>query len=291
MASFKGTTQGRLLITGSSGRLGGALALHLAAEHEIVQLDVLESPTDELRGLGPVFQGSITDVPLVEQAMEGVDAVVHCAAFPGPIQPFDELMETNVQGTFVLLEEAGKRDTVDRFIYLSSIQWHGLHEEHGALQLPEFLPITEDHPSLSTGYYDTSKVLGEHLCRVYTQRFGKPCVAMRPGWIITEEVEPAFKALLPPMHPHLNDYVGTSDLVDAVRRLLDYDPPDGFEAFLFNAEDQRSTMPSLELAEKFFPGIPVDSEKLEACDGFGALVECTRARERLQWKPKFRCQR
>ena len=167
-------TQRRLLITGSSGRLGGALARHLAAEHEIVQLDLLEPHAAELRGLGPVFEGSITDVSLVERAMEGVDAVVHCAAFPGPIQPFDELMETNVQGTFVLLEEAGKREGVDQFIYVSSIQWHGLHEEHGARQLPEFLPITEEHPSLATGYYDTSKVLGEHLCQVYTQRFGTP---------------------------------------------------------------------------------------------------------------------
>ncbi len=291
MASLQGTAQRRLLITGSSGRLGGALARHLSAEHEIVQLDLLEPHAEELRDLGPAFQGSITDVSLVKQAMEGVDAVVHCAAFPGPILPFHELMETSVQGTFVLLEEAGKRDEVDQFIYLSSIQWHGLHEEHGARQLPEFLPITEDHPSLATGYYDTSKVLGEHLCQVYTRRFGKPCVAVRPGWIITEEVEPSFGALPPPVHPHLNDYVGTSDVVDAVRLLLDYDPPDGFETFLLNAEDQRSTMPSLQLAEQFFPGIRVDREKLRACDGFGALVDCTRARERLEWTPKFGCRR
>ena len=284
-------TRRRILITGSSGRLGGALARHLSAEYDIVQLDLLEPYAEDLRGIGPVFEGSITDVSLVEQSMDGVDAVVHCAAFPGPIQPFHELMETNVQGTFVLLEEAGKREGVDQFIYLSSIQWHGLHEEHGARQLPEFLPITEAHPSLSTGYYDTSKVLGEHLCRVYTQRFAKPCVAMRPGWIITEEFEASFGALPPPVHPHLNDYVGTSDIVDAVRLLLDYDPPEGFEAFLFNAEDQRSTMPSLELAATFFAGIPVDKEKLGSCGGFGALVDCTRARERLEWVPKFGCQR
>ena len=284
-------TRRRILITGSSGRLGGALAGHLAAEHEIVQLDLLEPYAEELRGLGPVFQGCITDVSLVERAMDGVDAVVHCAAFPGAIEPFHELMETNVQGTFVLLEEAGKREGVEQFIYLSSIQWHGLHEEYGARQLPEFLPITEAHPSLATWYYDTSKVLGEHLCRVYTQRFGKPCVAMRPGWIITGELEASFGAVPPPDHPHLNDYVGTSDIVDAVRLLLDYDPPEGFEAFLFNAEDQRSTVPSLELAERFFPGMPLEREKLRACDGFGALVDCTRARERLGWVPKFRCRR
>ena len=62
MASLKESTRRRLLITGSSGRLGSAVARHLSAEHDIVQLDVLESPTEESRGLGPEFQGSIKDV-------------------------------------------------------------------------------------------------------------------------------------------------------------------------------------------------------------------------------------
>ena len=284
-------TRRRILITGSSGRLGGTLVSQFAGDHDIVQLDVLEPPTAEQYALGPVFQGSITDVSLVERAMEGVDVVVHCASFPGAITPYRELMETNVLGTFVLLEEAGKREGVEQFIHVSSIQWHGLHEGHGARQAPELLPITEDHLSVATGYYDTSKVLAEHLCAVYTERFGKPCVAMRPGWIITEEVEPVFKALPPPDTPHLNDYVGVSDLVEAVRLLLDYDPTDGFEAFLFSAEDQRSTVQSLELAKNNFPGARVDEAKLGACGGYGALVDCTRAKERLEWTPKFRCQR
>jgi len=85
--------------------------------------------------------------------------------------------------------------------------------------------------------------------------------------------------------------VGTGDVVDAVRLAMDYDPPEGFEAFLLNAEDQRSTMPSLELAEVLFPGIRVDRERLRACGGFGSLVDCSRARERLEWTPTFGCRR
>lgn len=281
----------RILITGSSGRLGGILTRRLASIADIVQLDALEPMRPDQRELGPFFQGSILDRARVAEAMEGVDTVVHCAAYPGAIRPFDALMETNALGTFSMLEEAGAQDSVSQFIFVSSIQWHGLHEEFGHRQSPEFLPITEAHPSLATGYYDTSKVVAEHLCKVYTQRFKKPCVAMRPGWIISEEVEASFHATDPPEYPHLNDYVGASDLVEAVRLLLDYEPKDGFEAFLFHADDQRSTIPSVELAERYFPGLPVDREKLEAEDGFGALVDCTRAKERLRWTPTFRCQR
>ena len=123
------------------------------------------------------------------------------------------------------------------------------------------------------------------------ERCGVRGVEMRRGWMITEEVGRVFKALPPPDTPHLNDYVGVSDLVEAVRLLLDYDPTDGFEAFLFSAEDQRSTVPSLELAKNNFPGARVDEAKLGACGGFGALVDCTRARERLGWTATSRGRR
>lgn len=281
----------RILITGASGRLGGTLTRALAADHEVAQLS-LEPPTHaQQQHVGPIITGSITDRSLVGEALEGVDTVIHCASYPGAIEPFDRLMDTNVIGTFVVLEEAGRRDHVERFVYLSTVQWHGLHEHHGGRQLPLFLPITEDHPSLATGYYDVSKVLAEHLCRVYVKRFRKPAVAMRPGWIITEDLEPRFKAVPPTEEPHLNDYVGSSDLVTATRLLLDYNPPDGFDAFLFHAADQRSTCPSVELVRRFFPGIPADDAKLNLCDGFGALVDCTKAQERLGWQPAFCCQR
>jgi len=279
----------RVLITGSSGRLGRTLVRALGRTHDVVGLDVRAPSKPE--ELSASFEGSITDVDLVAEAMEGVDTVVHCAAHPGPVQPFHTLIETNVKGTFILLEEAGKRAEVERFIFASSIQWHGLHEEYGGRQAPEHLPVSEEHPSLATGYYDTSKVLAEHLCQTYVRRFGKPCVAMRPGWIITEDLEASFRAVPPPDYAHLNDYVGASDLARAVELLLEYDPPEGYDAFLFHADDQRSTLPSADLVEQYFPGVSVDAERLGVCEGFGALVDCTRAKERLGWQPAFRCQR
>jgi len=85
--------------------------------------------------------------------------------------------------------------------------------------------------------------------------------------------------------------VGTSDLAEAVRCALEYEPEDGFDAFLFHADDQRSTTPSVEYVERHFPGILVDREKLDLCDGFGALVDCSHAKDKLGWRPSFRCNR
>jgi nucleoside-diphosphate-sugar epimerase len=281
----------RILITGASGRFGSALTTALGKRHAIAQLSLDEPAAADQRRLGPVHVGTVTDEAIVRDAMDGVDTVIHCASFPGAAEPFTRLMETNVLGTFTLLEEAGHSETVKQVIYVSSITWHGLHEQHGGQQTPVYLPIDEAHPSLATGYYDTSKVMAEHLCATFARRFRKPCVAIRPAWIIAQDLEPRFTAVPPVDGPHLNDYVGVSDLIDAVWRLLDYEPADGFEAMLFHAPDQRSTLPSGELAQRYYPGVKRDPAKLDRCDGFGALVDCTRAEERLGWRASYRCRR
>ena len=281
----------RILITGSSGRLGAPLTVDLARKHEVVQLSLEEPASPEQRELGPVFTGSITDPGVVESAMDEVDTVVHCAAVPGAFPPFDKLMETNVMGTYTVLEAAGRNESVTQFLFMSSLNWHGLHERHGGFQSPKYLPLDEEHPSSATGYYDTSKVLGESLCATYAKRFGKPAVALRPAWIVGGDFAKSFKATPPGMGQGLYDYVGLEDLIDGVRRLLDYDPPDGFDAFLFHAEDQRSTCPSVKLAERFQGNARIDEERLAQCEGFGALVNCDHATERLGWTPQFKCAR
>jgi nucleoside-diphosphate-sugar epimerase len=94
-----------------------------------------------------------------------------------------------------------------------------------------------------------------------------------------------------PEFPYLNDYIGVSDLVAGIVRAIDYHPEGGIDRFLFHAADQRSTTPSLDLAAQYFPGVPIDHEKLAACEGFGALIDWSHAREKLGWSPEFRCKR
>jgi nucleoside-diphosphate-sugar epimerase len=194
-------------------------------------------------------------------------------------------------GTFNLLEAAGNSPAVDRFVYVSSVRYHGLLEPPPDRHIPAYLPFDENHPALLGSYYAVSKAQSEHWCRKYVRHFRKPAVAVRPTWIVTPEREPTLEA--DPMYDeaHLHDYIGTGDLVDGIARAMDYDPPDGFDAFLFSAVDQYSTTPTRELVDTLFPGVPTDREKLEAADGFAALIDCSHAHNVLGWYPDYRCKR
>ncbi|MEA3364469.1 MAG: NAD(P)-dependent oxidoreductase [Candidatus Hydrogenedentes bacterium] len=283
----------RVLVTGSSGTLGAALVTHLAREWNVVQLDLRPPSSDKQKGLSTVYTGSFLDTSLVRKAVEGVEAVVHCGAIPGSRPPLHEVVQTNVQGTFNMLEAAGESDTVARFVFISSIMWHGFHDEPPRRNMPSRLPIDETVHAIPSDCYATTKVQGEAWCKCYADWYGKPVVALRPSHIVGIERLNTFSAMEHARpEPHLHDYLGVWDLVDAVERALHYDPPKGFDAFLLNADDQYTKVPSVELVRHSYPSVSqVDRDKLDACDGFGALVDCTKAKERLGWQPSYRCRR
>jgi nucleoside-diphosphate-sugar epimerase len=277
-----------ILITGAAGRLGSDLVGALGPNHDLVYLDVVPPKHP---GRGRTVIGSINDRSAVARALEGVDTVIHAAAIPGDIPDRYRMIETNVLGTFNMLEAAGASDRVERFIYMSSICWHGITDTDREAHRPHYLPFDENHPSLAFRYYSCSKVEGEFWCRKYVERFGKPVVAVRPALIVPLGKQGRLTAKSNHPYSILYDYVGAGDLIDGIVRLLDYHPKDGFDRFLFHAPDQLSRTPSLELAAKIFPGVPVDREKLSRCEGFGAFVDCAHAKEVLGWNPVFRCSR
>ena len=67
----------QLLITGTSGRLGSALAQCLCRAHAIIGLDIVPGPyTTHL--------GSVTDHAQISALIKGVDAILHTASLLPP---------------------------------------------------------------------------------------------------------------------------------------------------------------------------------------------------------------
>ncbi|WP_462418165.1 NAD-dependent epimerase/dehydratase family protein [Kytococcus sp. Marseille-QA3725] len=105
----------RVLVTGASGMLGGAVARALAERGDEVTVMQRRPSASGLREV----LGSVDDPEAVARAVAGQEAVVHLAAKVDVVGPLEEFRRTNVEGTRLLLE-AAREAGVERFVHTSS---------------------------------------------------------------------------------------------------------------------------------------------------------------------------
>jgi UDP-glucose 4-epimerase len=160
----------RILVTGSSGHIGTAVARRLIDDgHEVVGLG--RRLTKENRLLSAAISADLGSAGLARALASKharCDAVVHAAAAieHDPYSPSIPL--TNCFGTQQMLELATDWD-VESFVYLSSLPVIGL---------PVQRPVTEQHPTEPRTAYHASKLFGEHLAAV-AGHSGLPTVSLR----------------------------------------------------------------------------------------------------------------
>jgi nucleoside-diphosphate-sugar epimerase len=110
----------RVLVTGASGLLGGAVATQIArAGHTVRTFQRRPSGLAGVVDGVEDFLGSVTDVPAVIASLDGIDAIVHLAAkvsLTGDPAEFDAV---NIGGTRILLA-AAREAAVARFVFVSS---------------------------------------------------------------------------------------------------------------------------------------------------------------------------
>ncbi|MEE9427065.1 MAG: NAD(P)-dependent oxidoreductase, partial [Paracoccaceae bacterium] len=111
----------KILVTGSSGHLGEALMRHLPGlGHDPVGLDAVAGGFTDI-------VGSVSDRQVVEQAMAGVEAVLHTATLHKPhvaTHAKQAFINTNVSGTLALLEAAVAQG-VGQFVFTSTTSAFG----------------------------------------------------------------------------------------------------------------------------------------------------------------------
>ena len=110
----------RIVLTGSSGRLGRAIFNALAPSHTVIGIDRSPFSTTHLIG-------DFTDTALLSQALTGADAIVHCAALHAPhvgTVSDDEFRRVNVDGTG-RLAEAALAAGVKRLVFTSTTALYG----------------------------------------------------------------------------------------------------------------------------------------------------------------------
>jgi dTDP-glucose 4,6-dehydratase len=179
-----------VLVTGGAGFIGSNFVRHLldrVPEISLVNLDAMTyaGSVENLRdlpadGRHTFVKGNICDRALVDGIMRQhkIDTVVHFAAeshvdrsILGP-EPF---IQTNVVGTFTLLESARQYWLVERGLPVSEQRFHHVStdEVYGSLG-PDEPAFTESTPYSPNSPYAASKAASDHLVRAYGHTYGMP---------------------------------------------------------------------------------------------------------------------
>jgi nucleoside-diphosphate-sugar epimerase len=219
----------RYLITGATGFVGGHVAEACKARGIAVST-VARSSSDTalLDSLGAtVYRGDLTDARVVQQALEGVEAVVHCAAKVGDWGPVEEYRAVNVEGLRNLLE-ACKGRQLRRFVHMSSLGVYEARHHHGTDE-------TEPLPDRHVDGYTQTKVESERLALAYQREHGIPVVVLRPGFVYGPRDRTVLPRIIKRLQQGQIHYLGgggralntiyVHNLVDAV--FLALEKPDG----------------------------------------------------------------
>ena len=135
----------RVLITGAAGAVGTVLVNGLRDRYTLRAFDRVPVPE-----LEDVVVGELTDFEVVARATEGMEAVVHLAGNPLGSAPWEEILNSNIIGTYNLFE-AARQNNVRRVVFASRA---GLLAHY-----PEDITRTIDMPPRPESYYSISKVL------------------------------------------------------------------------------------------------------------------------------------
>ncbi|HWK25697.1 MAG TPA: NAD(P)-dependent oxidoreductase [Solirubrobacter sp.] len=160
----------RVLLTGARGRIGTVLRPALRPGLRELRLSDLTAPPD-VTAPETFAPADLTDFAAVQEAVDGVDAIVHLGAVPDEA-PFSQIAGPNLHGVYHVFE-AARRANVARVVFASS--------NHATGMYPAGVPLDGEQRPRPDGLYGASKAFGEALASMYADRFGLSVVCLRIG--------------------------------------------------------------------------------------------------------------
>jgi len=174
----------KVLVTGMSGLIGGAVQRRLAGRYQLTALNRRPVP-----GV-PTVEADIAEWEAIRPAFVGQDVVVHLAAVLGEQAGWESINRVNIHGTYNVLE-AARQAGVKRVIFASSgtvvAGWEQaepyaslISGEYARVQAP-WPMLTHETPVRPRGLYGASKAAGEALARHFADGSDLSVICLRIG--------------------------------------------------------------------------------------------------------------
>jgi CDP-glucose 4,6-dehydratase len=294
-------------VTGGSGLVGGWLLqrlLDFGAEVVCLMRDWVPQAEWVRKGMldkVKVVRGDVRDQALLERILGEyeIDTVIHLAAQTtvpvanrNPISTF----ETNIAGTWALLEACRRSPLVKQVVIASSDKAYGAQED---------LPYNEERPLQGRNPYDVSKSCADLIAQTYAHAYHLPVVISRCGnfygggdlnWnrIVPGTIRSVLRGRRPVIRSdgqYVRDYFYVEDGAAAYTLLAEKLAEDrtlAGQAFNFSNE---TPLTVLELAQKIIELMDADLEleiRNEATNEIRyQYLSAEKARRVLNWKPLF----
>jgi CDP-glucose 4,6-dehydratase len=296
-----------VLVTGASGLVGSWLVRRLiSAGADVVCLVRDWVPQSELVHARlieqvKVVRGDIRDEPLLERILSEYEiaTVMHLAAQTivtianrNPLLTF----ETNIAGTWALLEACRRSPKVSQVVLASSDKAYGDQD---------VLPYREDAPLLGRHPYDVSKACADQIAQAYANTYGLPVAITRCGnfygggdlnWnrIVPGTIRSVLRNERPIIRSdgnYVRDYFFVEDGAAAYMLLaekLGADPSLAGQAFNFSNE---AAIPVVDLVGRILGAMGANVVPRVLNQASNEIREqrlsAVKARQMLGWKPMF----
>lgn len=260
----------RIFFTGGSGKAGRHVIRYLLERgHRVLNVDLrpldmagVDNLVADITDSGQMFNAMTSYANFAElEPGTGVprfDAVVHFAAVPRIlINPDNETFRVNAIGTYNVVEAAVKLG-IRKIVIASSETTYGVCFADGRVN-PKVLPLEEDYDVDPMDSYGLSKVVNEETARAFQRRSGFDIYALRIGNVIEPHEYDRFPGFFADPEVRRRNafcYIDARDLGQIVDLCVSKNGL-GFQIFNAGNDTNSVNIPSAELAERFFPGVPV----------------------------------